>query len=73
MSARDYGPQVLVISAEIINAARRPPKGERVRVFGQLFTAIQIIGLEERLCVLEFFVGEIVRLIELGDLGIEQL
>ena len=45
--------QILVVAAEIINSGCRPPKRKRVRVVGELFAAIEVLGLEQRLGVVK--------------------
>ena len=59
-------PQPLQIAAEVIEAGRRPPESDRVRVGRQLLARVQVVGLEQRLRALELLVGEVVGSLKCG-------
>ena len=67
------GPQIFVITAEIIDTRGRPPEAKRSSVLAQFFSTVKIIRLEEGLGAFKFLIGVVSGLVELIDLGIERL
>ena len=64
--------QVAEVAAEIIDAGRRPPEAERLRVLVELFARIKIVSFQQGLGALELFVGVIVLVVEVRDFVVDR-
>ena len=67
------GVQVVLVTAKIIDAGRRPPESERVRVLARLFPIEKVTRLQRRLRRLKLLVRKICRRRPLVDLIVNGL